>query len=248
MNELDLKSIGGIMAAVMAVAALLKHAWPAFPNRAIPLTCLGLGVPSYIVFMAGNSWTGTNIMTAVAAVALAIGAHSGLKSTGELFGIITPPNANKVGLFLITSLLFFATGCKSIDPVTGQQVFDPVKTMKVRAAIKPFVAASVARIVEKNPEANLYFDQAASAICEMRDAGSVSFEQFRARIMGIIDQHVRVDPLVRAGFVSLVSVFEFNYADRLNADLPPDKFTWNLLDVLCEGIRGGIGAPPTPVQ
>lgn len=149
-------------------------------------------------------------------------------------------------LILLLACAAALVGCSTVDPATGQRVHDPVKTEKVRAALKPLASAAVAGVVANNPEAGAYFDQAAAAVCQMRDAQAFTLENFRARLLGIIDRQTGVDPLVRIGFVSLISIFEINYAERLRADLPPDKFTWNLLDVLCDGIRGGIGTPVSP--
>lgn len=146
----------------------------------------------------------------------------------------------------VTLSLFILCGCKSIDPTTGQQVFDQVKTEKVRAVLKPVVSGAVVAVLAKNPQGAVYFNLAASAICEMRDTKQVNVETFRARLLGIIDQHAtRVDPLIRTGFLTVIALFEINYADRLHADLSPEEFTWNLLDVLCDGIRGGTATPPT---
>jgi hypothetical protein len=146
-------------------------------------------------------------------------------------------------LTILALLVLLMAGCKTVNPATGLREFDQIKTEKVRAALKPVVSSVVMGVVAKNPESNLYFDQAASAICEMRDAKEVTPLLFRARLMGIIDRQKDVPLPVRIGFTSLIAIFEINFADRLKADLPPEKFTWNLMDVLCDGVRGGVGSP-----
>lgn len=250
--EIDLKSAAGLMAGVFILSALLKNAWDAFPNRLIPITNLVLGVPSYIVLLNGNVWSLQKVMEAIFIVAAAVGVHSGLKNTGEAAGVIEKPPTPMIialGTIFLTgckcmvmfAMLLAFTGCSTINPQTGQKEFDPVKTEKVRSAVKPLVTAGVAATVKQVPDAGLYFSKAAVVICEMRDTKEVSVINFRARLLGILDeQHVKIDPLIRTGFITIISVFDINFADRTRADLPPDQFVWNLLDVLCDGIRTGI--------
>lgn len=131
--------------------------------------------------------------------------------------------------------------CRTVNPTTGAAEFDAVKTEKVRGVMKPIITEAVSRVVEKAPEARLYFEQAAGVVCELRDARKFDPVNLRARLFGILDAStVRVDPLIRTGFNTAVAIFEINYADRLRADLPEEGFVWNLMDVLCDGLRGGL--------
>jgi len=255
MENIDLKSIGGLMMAVMFVSALLKHAWKSFPNEAIPVVNVVLGVPAYIVLLNGNDWSLANIITGLLTVAAAIGLHSGIKHTGELVGVVDDKKAPliiaTVSLFLtgckFTVMLLaclFLVGCTTLGP-DGTTVYDPIKTEKVRAVMKPLITEATGRVIDGNPDVRGYFTAAAVVTCEMRDAKAFVLVNFRARLMGILDaSDVRVDPLVRTSFNTIIAIFELNYADRLKADLPEDEFVWNLLDVLCDGIRGGVAGPP----
>jgi hypothetical protein len=79
---LDLTQFGGVIVALLTVGALLKNAFPAFPNRLIPLVTWVLGVAAYQSLTAGwpdpRQW-----VAAVVAAATATGIHSGLKNSVE---------------------------------------------------------------------------------------------------------------------------------------------------------------------
>jgi len=79
MNE-NLTEFGGVIVALLTVGAILKNAFPKFPNRLIPLLTWVLGVTGYQALVGGWSdpkqW-----IAAVVAAATATGIHSGLKNT-----------------------------------------------------------------------------------------------------------------------------------------------------------------------
>jgi len=79
MNE-NLTEFGGVIVALLTVGAILKNAFPKFPNRLIPMFTWVLGVLGYQSLVGGWSdpkqW-----IAAVVAAATATGIHSGLKNT-----------------------------------------------------------------------------------------------------------------------------------------------------------------------
>lgn len=142
-------------------------------------------------------------------------------------------------------LLAGPVGCTTVKD--GTKVYDPVKTEQVKAAIKPVVASIVRRVVVKNPETAQYFVDAKNVFVSFRDGGqfkpSVIVDALNAAVTkeGWIN---KLDPET-AGYVAeaknlLVALYELNYADAGNADLPADKFAWNLLDILADGIATGL--------
>lgn len=79
-TQINIAEFGSVVAGLMLVGAILKHAFPAFPNRLIPLATLLLGIVSYLTLTGG--WTsGPQWIAAVIAAATATGAHSGIKNT-----------------------------------------------------------------------------------------------------------------------------------------------------------------------
>ena len=143
-------------------------------------------------------------------------------------------------------ILVVLTGCTTLNS-DGDRVFDPVKTEKVKAIIKPQVSTLVALVVNNNPGTREHFQLAADQICLLRDSGQVTPATFQVAINSAFanwDGSNRLE--VIAGVNVLIALVEINYADRLRADLPPEKFAWNLFDVLCEGIKQALEqAPPS---
>jgi len=84
MNEtnISLTEFGGVIAGLLIVGAVLKNAFPNFPNRLIPLCTWVLGVLSYQALSGGWSdpkqW-----IAAVITAATATGVHSGIKNSME---------------------------------------------------------------------------------------------------------------------------------------------------------------------
>ena len=79
-TTLNLQEFGGVIVGLLTVGALLKNAFPKFPNRLIPFFTWVLGVAGYQALSGGWSdpkqW-----VAAVIAAATATGIHSGIKNT-----------------------------------------------------------------------------------------------------------------------------------------------------------------------
>lgn len=70
-----------IMLGVLGVGALLKHAFPAFNNRWIPLLTWTLGTIAFV--LKSQDYSVTGIFIGVVVAAAATGIHSGIKNTVE---------------------------------------------------------------------------------------------------------------------------------------------------------------------
>lgn len=77
---INLAEFGGVILALLTVGALLKNAFPQFPNRLIPFCTWLLGVVAYLAI--SNGWKQpAQWIAAVVAAATATGAHSGIKNS-----------------------------------------------------------------------------------------------------------------------------------------------------------------------
>lgn len=80
--NINLAEFGGVIVALLTVGAILKNAFPTFPNRLIPLLTWCLGVVAYLSLVGG--WGDTKQwIAAVVAAATATGVHSGIKNSVE---------------------------------------------------------------------------------------------------------------------------------------------------------------------
>lgn len=154
----------------------------------------------------------------------------------------------------LSFILAALVGCTTFNPTTGQKEYDPVKTHKVRATIKPAVATLVTAAIQDNPTTRPAFARIANHVCSMRDGGEVSLTKLKEAVNAELAPYTS-DNLVLAGSINtLFALIEINFADRLRADLPEDEFTWSLLDVLCESIMQAVVqtvpavTPPTPPE
>jgi hypothetical protein len=159
-------------------------------------------------------------------------------------------------LFLITACLiavitFAATstllvGCKTTNS-EGQSEFDPVKTEQVKAAVTPVVASVVRRIVndpehpDRSEAARLYLTAVGGVFCQASATGQLTPDQIITALdtvtAGLQEQ---VDPLVIDAKNVLIAIYRINYAEKHNAELPPDKWPHAVLDVLCDSITQGL--------
>lgn len=150
--------------------------------------------------------------------------------------------------YLFIVLFAFAVcGCSTFNPDTGQKEFDPVKTHKVRAALKPAISTVVLGTIIHNPEAREPFGKAAVHICKMRDSGEVNLTQLKEAVNSELAPLLRNDLVVAGTINTVFSLIEINFADRFRADLPEEEFVWNMLDVLCEAITQAVAqSEPDP--
>lgn len=115
-SNLNLKDVGAILAAILAVGAILKHAFPKFQNRFIPLVTLVGGTLGFAAKI--NDWTARGLFTAFLVAASGTGIHSGVKN---MLGKKTSPPVTPSGgtprvgivLLLVSIPALFLCGCVS---------------------------------------------------------------------------------------------------------------------------------------
>lgn len=83
------EQLAGTIAALLVVGAILKNAFPNFPNRFIPLLTWILGTVA--VCSQTGQWNFNGVLSAFLLAASATGIHSGIKNTIEAKP--TPPPA-----------------------------------------------------------------------------------------------------------------------------------------------------------
>ena len=86
---------GGVIVALLTVGAILKNAFPAFPNRFIPVLTWVMGVAAYLTLTGG--WTDSKQwLAAIVAAATATGTHSAMQHTTGigLTGDVETTNTN----------------------------------------------------------------------------------------------------------------------------------------------------------
>jgi hypothetical protein len=91
-TQINIAEFGGTIAGLLVVGAILKNAFPAFPNRLIPLVTWVLGLAAYLAMTKG--WADPQQWVAgVITAATATGLHSGVKNTvqSEAAGDESPP-------------------------------------------------------------------------------------------------------------------------------------------------------------
>ncbi len=78
--NINLDQFGSVILALLTVGAILRYAFPTFPNRFIPAITWGFGVLAYLTLTSG--WTDSKQwLAAVVAAATATGTHSAIKNT-----------------------------------------------------------------------------------------------------------------------------------------------------------------------
>ncbi|HNR70428.1 MAG TPA: phage holin family protein [Verrucomicrobiota bacterium] len=77
--NIEIGEFGSVIAALLVVGAILKHAFPSFPNNKIPLVTFILGTLAYVAMVKGWGNVQQWIAGVVAAVT-ATGAHSSVQN------------------------------------------------------------------------------------------------------------------------------------------------------------------------
>jgi len=108
-TTIDLTNFGGVIAGLLVVGAILKNAFPNFPNRLIPLFTWLIGVLAYQALVVG--WTDPKAwVAAVLAAATATGIHSGIKNTVQ-----SEQEAKPIPITKVVPLLLCAAGMVTIS-------------------------------------------------------------------------------------------------------------------------------------
>lgn len=137
------------------------------------------------------------------------------------------------------AILFVTAGCQ-----TGGQ-FDQVKTDSVKVALQIPVQETITRIIRNSPQhsdeiAN-YFRAVGTVFCKMRDSGQFDTTYLIAEVdKATAGLQAGLDPLAITAKNTALALYAIFYAQRTKADLPPDKFAWNLADLNCKAINTGL--------
>lgn len=137
---------------------------------------------------------------------------------------------------LVIVLIVSMTGCQTAGK------FDPVKTAKLQATLRPVLSAAVRAEAIAHPQNTPYLAAMGQVFCQMQAGTNFSPAYLVAEVN-------KLAPPVRNELLSftrdfLISQYEANYADRLTADLSPEKFPYFLAGLLCQGITLGLSDAP----
>lgn len=132
------------------------------------------------------------------------------------------------------------------------KTFDPVKTAQVKAALEVPIKDGIRRVLAKSPqhsdEIAKYIREFGIVFCGMRDSGK-------------FDPQVLIDEGAKIGFPLLdkesqdiaalikdtgQSLYKIFWAERFQADLPADKFMFNVADFFCTSIDEGLKTAGKP--
>lgn len=115
---MNAQDAGIIIAPLLVLGAILKNAFPNFPNRFIPLVTLVAGTVGFVLKSGDHTWNG--IFNAMLVAAAATGIHSGIKNTLQGSDTTSPPvnpsgGTPRVGivLLLVSIPALFLCGCVS---------------------------------------------------------------------------------------------------------------------------------------
>lgn len=133
------------------------------------------------------------------------------------------------------------TGCKTVNPTTGQAQYDPVKTAQVEAAFVPLASSTIRRLIKHNPTD-------ATKIAEYFRAGGRVFKQMvdqkKFDPVYLVQQLDLVIPIrndtildVKNLIVAMYTVF---YGDRVHAELPEDQWVIHVANTFAKGIDQGL--------
>jgi len=148
---------------------------------------------------------------------------------------------NFVGAVFIATSLLFTTSCTTVDPGTGERVYDPIKTDQVKAALAPFVTTGIRAVIANNPrhrdELGTYFRGVGTVFCRMHETGQFSADYIYEEIGKLVAPKIaEADPLLLAAKDAAVSLFLIFYADRFRAELPPDAWPAHVSELVCQSI------------
>lgn len=150
----------------------------------------------------------------------------------------------KTKLFALVAVsALVLSACKSFNPATGQPEYDPVKTAQVKAAVVVPVTSAIRRVILNSPahsdELAAYFRSVGTVFCKMRDTGNFSPEYLVDEVNKVVSPSIG-DNVYADIKNAAVAIYKISYAQRANAELPPDKWPYSVADVLCSGIDTGL--------
>jgi hypothetical protein len=139
-----------------------------------------------------------------------------------------------------------------VTNIVTTKVYDPVKTEQVKVALELPIKDGIRRVLDRSPMHSVqiatYIREVGLIFCTMRDT-----QKFDPQILvdgaakiafPLMDKESRdIAALVQGTAVSLYKIF---WIERFQAELPPDKFMFNVADLFCTSIDGGLKAAGKP--
>jgi hypothetical protein len=240
----DIGDAGVIILPLLIVGLILKNAFPAFPNRFIPLLTLIAGTGGFVLKTGNTSANG--IFTAFLVAASATGIHSGFKNT---FAVgVSGGAANLLAVFLGLSMCL--TGCTTAQTQpdgTVAQVYDPVKTQAVKDALQAPLQSATRRIIMNSPqhseEIARYFRSVGAVFCAMKDSGQFDPTTLVAGLDKALPPQLANEELAQYLLdfkVTASALYNQFWNDRFRAELPADQWPYQVADLFCASIDQGL--------
>lgn len=145
----------------------------------------------------------------------------------------------KTLVLLLAAALLATTGCKSLNPETGQREYDPVKTEKVVAAIHPVISDPLRRSLENSPQnAPLiaeYLRGVGGVFCAMKANKKFTPEFLIDALNSLAVPKIKDSSIITVKN-SLVALYKIFYAEAHSVNLPEGEFFYHLADLFCSAI------------
>lgn len=143
-------------------------------------------------------------------------------------------------VLIIASNLF--TGCKILNPTTGQKEFSQVQTDALKAAVQGPVTTSLTIVLVNNTnDKNLetYVRSLGGVFCQIKtdknfDPTYVANQIANLELPKISDSNTRI--IVTSVKDSLIALYKVFYAQNVNVKADPEGYLYNISDILCQSV------------
>lgn len=148
-----------------------------------------------------------------------------------------------LALVVAATAITFTTGCRTTDATTGEVVFDPVRTAKVQAAIKPAIATGV--LIGCRQEAKAYpaFVLAGEVLQDLASRKQIDPNVVNSALLSlnITDlENADAKLAVQVGVNTALAIYNAAAADSLRADIAEDEYLLAILQTLADGVALGV--------
>jgi hypothetical protein len=143
-------------------------------------------------------------------------------------------------------------GCKSVDPVSGVPVYDPVKTAKVEAAVSQPIKTGVHVILSKNrahaPEIAAYLGEVRGIFCRMAEEKRFSYEFLVSEanklgtpaLMRALEDDPDTALLVLVSKDSVIALYGIFLADKGAVELSDEAWGSHVSTVFCQNLTTAL--------
>jgi len=148
-----------------------------------------------------------------------------------------------LALIVAVSAISFTTGCRTTNPDTGEVVFDPVRTEKVQAAIKPAIATGVLIGIRQEAQAATAFVLAEQVLQDLVgqrqiDPTVVNDALIKLNLAALQSQDAKL--AAQVGINTMLALYNAAVADRVQADIAEDQYLYAILQTLADGVSMGL--------